>query len=125
MPSIFDLQAPLSEFTTVSSKDVGGALTVEETVAGLVLSAPASGIAFTSPSAEAIFAALKASKKGTAFDFIIRSTTNTVTFTAASGVTITGTATVASGKVGQFRGVVTAGSPSPAVTFYRLGTSDV
>jgi hypothetical protein len=126
MPSLFDLQEPLSEFTTVSTKNVAGTLTAPEVIAGLILSAPASGVTLNSPTATAIVDALSSAKAGTAFDFTIRNAggSNTVTFAAGSGVTITGTATVASGKVGAFRGVVTA-TATPAVTFYRVNTSDV
>jgi len=127
MPSIFDLQEPLSEFTGVATKDAAGSLTAAETIAGLILSAPASGVTLNSPTATAITDALKAAKAGSAFDFAVRNAGGgnfAVTFAAASGVTITGTATVASGKVGTFRGVVTA-TDTPAVTFYRVNTSDI
>lgn len=123
MPSIFDLQEPLSEFTSVSTKDTAGTLTAPEVIAGLILSAPASGVTLNSPTATAIADALKAARAGSAFDLIVRNTGSTVTLAAGSGVTITGTATVASGKVGTFRGVVTA-VDTPAVTFYRVNTSD-
>jgi hypothetical protein len=127
MPSLFDLQEPLSQFTAVATKNVAGTLTAPEVIAGLILSAPASGVTLNSPTATAIADALKAAKPGTAFDFTIRNTGGgnfAVTFAAGDGVTITGTATVASGKVGAFRGVVTA-TATPAVTFYRVGTSDI
>jgi hypothetical protein len=126
MASIFDLQEPFTSYTAVSTKDVAGTLTAAETVAGLILSAPASGVTLNSPSATALIDELKNAKAGSAFDFVIRNSggSNTVTFAAGSGITITGTATVASGKVGQFRGVVTSTS-TPAVTFYRVNTSDV
>lgn len=123
MPSIFDLQEPLTEFTAVSDKTAAGTLTTKETIAGLVLAASASTATLDSPTATAIVAELKSAKAGTAFDFTIRNSGNTITFAAGAGVTVTGTATVASGTVGTFRGVVTA-TATPAVTFYRLGTSD-
>lgn len=123
MPSIFDLQEPLSEFTAVSAQSTTAALTPDQVIAGLIDAAPSSGITLTSPTATAIATALKAARAGSAFDFTIRNTGSTVTLAAGSGVTLTGTATVASGKVGTFRGVVTA-TGTPAVTFYRVNTSD-
>lgn len=75
-----------------------------------------------SPTAALILAQLKNPQKGDYFDFELRNTADaaeTITLTAGTGVTISGTATVAQNNQKRFRVVVTS---STAVTIYSMGT---
>jgi hypothetical protein len=78
------------------------------------------------PTAAEIVAALGNCDVGSTFEFILRGTTTTqsYTLTAGTGVTISGTATVAQNNTKRFVGRVTVKtSGSEAVTIYSLGTS--
>lgn len=78
--------------------------------------------AATTPTATAIIGALgPGTTKGASFDFWIHSTgANTITLNGGSGVTIVGTATVATGTARKFTGVVTDTDMlgTPAVSLY-------
>jgi hypothetical protein len=96
---------------------------VGDLFAGLILRDPAgSGRSDVSPTAALILAQLKNPQKGDYFDFELRNTADaaeTITLTAGTGVTISGTATVAQNNQKRFRVVVTS---STTVTIYSMGT---
>jgi len=76
------------------------------------------------PTAALIVAAIKNCKVGTSFEFTIRNDADmaeTITVTAGTGVTLSGTMTIAQSNSKKFLVRVTAVT-TPAVTIYSLGT---
>ena len=119
-----------SKTNTSSSNTVSGAttLTTEQFLGGLVLHDPQGDVALTTPSAADIVSALGSQvHKGATIDLLVRNTADadeTITLTAGSGVTISGTATIAQNNSKTLKIVVTNVTPSSeAVTVYSCGTS--
>ena len=80
-------------------------------------------ISDTTPTAVALIGAIEAPVVGSAFDFIVQNSdasADTLTIAAGTGVTLTGTMTIAQNKCKKFIGVVTALGPisTPAVTLF-------
>lgn len=93
-------------------------------IGGLVLRNGNDNRTDTTPAASAIVSAITNAKAGTSFEFEIRNTdpaANTITLAAGSGVTLSGTMTIAQNYTRRFVAVIT-NVGTPAVTIYSLGT---
>ena len=129
-PTVFtDLQAA-GQFTqkaTVTTKTTASAVTFSaaEILGGLILRDPnGAGRADLVPTAAQQFAELGSPVKiaGLSFDFTIRNTADaaeTITLTTNTGMTMSGTMTIAQNNSKTFRVVFTSAS---AATVYSLGT---
>jgi len=118
-------------FCTVSTITTAGAATytAAQLIGGLILRDPAGGArSDVTPTAAAIIAALAENQAGvapvagSAFEFTIRNTADaaeTITVTAGTDVTLSGTMTIAQNNSKRFLCVVTSAS---TVTIYSLGT---
>jgi hypothetical protein len=121
----------LIDFFTVTTDATAGArtYTAAELLGGLILRDPAGAArSDVTPTAAAIIAAITALSGGhppavgTAFEFTIRNTADaaeTITVTAGTDVTLSGTMTIAQNNTKRFLAVVTAAT---TVTIYSLGT---
>lgn len=115
--------------TTVTTDATAGArtYTAAELVGGLILrDCGGSSRSDVSPAASAIVGAISGAIVGSSFEFTIRNTSDaaeTITLTAGSGVTLSGTMTIAQNNSKRFLVVCdnVTGS-SEAVTIYSLGT---
>lgn len=114
---------------TVTTDATAGArtYTAAEILGGLILRDPAGGArSDVTPTAALIVAALKNPVVGSSFEFTIRNTADaaeTITLTGGTGVTISGTATIAQNNSKRFQAVCTnVTASSEAVTVYSLGT---
>jgi hypothetical protein len=116
----FDKAAP----TTITNNS-NQTYTVGALLGKLILRDPNGGARTdTTPTAAAIVAAIKGCRIGTSFEFVLRNTADqdeTITLAGGTGVTISGTATVAQNNSKRWRAVVTAVA-TPAVTIYSEGT---
>jgi hypothetical protein len=124
MATIFELPIPK---TTVSTIDAAATLTTAQTINGLILSTPTAARAHTTPTATELLTALDNKFVGASFELNYRNTSAgayAITLTAGTGVTVTGTATVAQNATATFLAVVT-DVATPAITFYRVGTGTV
>lgn len=115
--------------TTVSTITTADAITYKaaQITGGLILRDPAGGDrADNTPTAALLVAAIKDCKVGDSFEFTVRNTADaaeTITVTAGSGVTTSGTMTIAQNASRRFLAVVTnATSSSEAVTVYSNGS---
>ena len=102
-------------------------LSVNQLFAAIILQDPSGGaVTTTTPTAALIVAALKNARPGANFAVRIRNTADaaeTITVAGGTGVTISGTATIAQNNSKEFLFVVTvATTGSEAVTAYSLGT---
>jgi len=110
---------------TVSTITTAGAATytAAQLLGGLILRDPAGGArSDVTPTAALIIAALKQAGIGNAFEFTIKNDADaaeTITVTAGTDVTLTGTMTIAQNNTKRFLCLVTA---STTVTIYSLGT---
>jgi hypothetical protein len=97
--------------------------TAAELLGGLIIRDPNGGPRFDpTDTAANIIAAIKQAGVGNAFEFTIKNAADaaeTITVTAGTGVTLTGTMTIAQNNSKRFLCVVTA---STTVTIYSLGT---
>lgn len=97
--------------------------TAEEFTSGLILRDPnGAGRSDVTPTAALLFAELGDPEVNSAFEITIRNTADaaeTITMTAGTGVTLSGTMTIAQNNSKTFIGVFT--SPT-ALTLYSLGT---
>jgi hypothetical protein len=129
-PTVFtNLQAVevLAKKGTVTTNTTASAqtYTAAQIIGGLILRDPnGAGRSDVTPTAALIYAALGSPAKYTdiSFDFTVRNTADaaeTITLTAGTGVTLSGTMTIAQNNSKTFRVVVN--SPT-AVTVYSLGT---
>ena len=117
------------DIATVATDATAGALTYTAAMlrGGLILRDPnGAGRSDVTPTAAEIVASIPGAIVGSAFEFTIRNTADgneTITVTAGSNVTISGTATIAQSNSKRFLAVCTnvTGS-SEAVTIYSLGT---
>ncbi len=115
----------------VTYTDAAGNTTMlpSDLLSGLILwDAGAGGITATTPTATDIINALQSFAEkawiGMAFEFVIKNTSDgaeTITVAAGTGITLSGTATIAQSNAKRFRVVVT-NVDAPAVTIYSLGT---
>ena len=117
-------------YTTVTTKSTAGAVTytAAELVGGLILRDPAGSDRLdVTPTAAQIVSAVTGAIATSSFEFVIRNTADaeeTITLTAGTGVTLSGTMTIAQNNSKRFRAVITnAGSGSEAVTIYSIGTA--
>jgi hypothetical protein len=112
---------------TVTTEDMAGDVTytMEEILGGLILRDPnGAGRADLFPTAAAIVAGLAGAAPGKGFEFTIRNTANaaeTITMTTNTGLTLSGTMTIAQNNSKRFLAVVT-DAETEAVTIYSLGT---
>src|SRR5690242_6722136 len=118
----------LVDFLTVTTDTTAGALTYTAAMllGGLILRDPnGAGRSDVTPTAAQILAALEGKATvGQGFEFTIRNTADaaeTITVTAGTGVTLSGTMTIAQNNSKRFLAVIT-GISTPAVTIYSLGT---
>lgn len=114
---------------TVSTISTAAAVTytAAQVAGGLILRDPNGGArSDVSPTAALLVAQLENPSANTAFEFTIRNTANaaeTITLTAGTGVTLSGTMTIAQNNSKRFLAVVTnADDGEEAVTVYSLGT---
>lgn len=119
-------QAMGNAFTTVNSSATALTATAAAVVGGILnrTGAPGGGVTETTPSAAQIVAALQEStpEDGTfqyRFRYINNALGQTTTWTAGSGVTVTGTATIATNAWRDF--LVTVENGGTAVTFTNIG----
>lgn len=100
--------------------------TAAQLLGGLVLRDPnGGGRSDVTPTAALLAAALPGVQAGTAFEFTIRNTADaaeTITITAGTNVTLSGTMTIAQNNTKRFLAVFTATGTTPTVTIYSLGT---
>lgn len=110
---------------TVTTKSTASAVTytAEEFLGGLILRDPnGAGRSDVTPTAALIIDELGSPNTGASFEVIIRNTADaaeTITMTAGTNVTLSGTMTIAQNNTKRFIGVVT--SPT-TVTLYSIGT---
>jgi len=111
-----------STVTTIATADVV-TYTAAQLLGGLILRDPAGGArSDVTPTAALIVAALTQAGTGNSFEFTIRNTADaaeTITVTAGTGVTLSGTMTIAQNNSKRFLAVVTGAA---TVTIYSLGT---
>jgi hypothetical protein len=119
----------LTSVATVTTDATAGAktYTAAELVGGLILRDPAgAGRSDVTPTAAAIVAEIAGAIVGSCFEFTIRNTADaaeTITLTAGSGVTLSGTMTIAQNNSKRFMAVCTnVTGAAEAVTIYSLGT---
>lgn len=123
------LSGPCLPLTTVSTLDTAGAVTytAAQILGGLLLrDCNGASRSDVTPTAALLLAAINGPLVGTSFEFVIRNTADaaeTITVTAGTGVTLSGTMTIAQSNSKRFRAVVTVTTVgSEAVTIYSLGT---
>lgn len=111
--------------TTVTTKTTAGAVTytAAEVKGGLILRDPNGGNrSDIFPTASELYETFGRPKVGQTFKLHIRNTADaaeTITMTTATGLTLSGTMTIAQNNAKDFVGVFTS---STAVTIYSLGT---
>jgi len=126
MASVFELQDPnfgrlTKTRTVVAGDDAATTLTAAQCIESIITVTPTTGRAYTTATGAAILSELGINNKvGQSFEVTIvnlAASTHAITFTAgATGVTITGLATVAANTSATFVGRV---ASSSAVVFYR------
>lgn len=114
-------------FGDVTTLSTAGALTytARQILDGLILRDPnGAGRSDVTPTATEILAQIQAPRVGEYFEFTVRNTADAseaITLTAGTGVTLSGTMTIAQNNTKRFRAVIT-GTATPAVTVYSIGT---
>ncbi len=114
-----------NKLITVTTEATAGAhtYTAAELLGGMILRDCAGGArSDPSPTAALLIAAIAQAGAGNAFEFTIRNTSDaaeTITVTAGTDVTLSGTMTIAQNNSKRFLAVVTSGT---TVTIYSLGT---
>jgi hypothetical protein len=101
--------------------------TATEFLGGLILRDPnGAGRSDVTPTAALLVAAIPGAEAGSSVELDIRNTADaaeTITLTAGTGVTLSGTMTIAQNNTKRFRVVVTdAGAGTEAVTVYSIGS---
>ena len=115
------------EFIRTTAIATAAAVTysVAQVLGGIILRDPAGAArADLLPTAAALLAELEGAVAGTAFEFTIRNTADaaeTITVTTNTGLTLSGTMTIAQSNSKRFLAVVTDVN-TPAITVYSLGT---
>lgn len=124
-----DMIPEILRLASVTTDATAGVLTMTAAMllGGLILRDPAgAGRNDVTPTAAAIVAAIPNAKVGDRFEFTIRNTADaaeTITVTAGSGVSLSGTMTIAQNNSKRFLAVLTNVTPdAEAVTIYSLGT---
>ena len=114
---------------TITTKTTAGDVTytAAELVGGMILRDPAGGArADLFPTAAAIVAGIQGAVVGSSLEITIRNTADaaeTITMTTNTGLTLSGTMTIAQNNSKRFLAVCTnVGSGTEAVTIYSLGT---
>ena len=104
----------------LAAGDEATTLTAAQSIHSIITMTPTAGRAVTTPIGTAIIAALEEYRVGSTFEVTIvnlAGATHAITFTAgASGVTVTGLATVAANTSATFKGRV---ASATSVIFYR------
>lgn len=104
----------------LAAGDEATTLTAAQSIHSIITMTPTAGRAVTTPIGTAIIAALEEYRVGSTFEVTIvnlAAATHAITFTAgASGVTVTGLATVAANTSATFKGRV---ASATSVIFYR------
>lgn len=120
---------PIVNFTTVTTDTTASAITytAAQLKGGMILRDPNGlGRSDVTPTAALLVAALPSAVVGTSFEFTIRNTADaaeTITVTAGSGATLSGTMTIAQNNSKRFLVVLTnVTSGAEAYTVYSLGT---
>lgn len=120
---------PAYPLFVVTTNNTAGVVTYSaaEVTGGMILRDPAGGSrSDVTPTAAAIVAAIPNAVVGSTFEFTIRNTADaaeTITVTAGSGVTLSGTMTIAQNNSKRFLAICTNVTGSAeAVTIYSLGT---
>lgn len=119
------VKGPVFKKTTVTTEATAGDVTytAAQILGGLILRDPAGGArADLFPTAAAIIAAMKSYNVGNSFEVTIRNTADaaeTITMTTNTGLTLSGTMTIAQNNSKSFLVLVTAAT---TVTIYSLGT---
>lgn len=119
------LAGPKTKSTTVTTETTAGAVTytAAQIIGGLILRDPAgAGRADLFPTAANIIAGLPDAQVGDSFEFLIRNDADaaeTITMTTNTGLTLSGTMTIAQNNAKRFLAVITSSS---AVSIYSLGT---
>ena len=115
--------------TTVSTLATAGVetYTAAQLLGGLILRDPnGAGRNDVTPTAALLVAAIPGAAVGHSFEFTIRNTADaaeTITVTAGSGVTLSGTMTIAQNNTRRFLAVLNnVGAGTEAVTIYSIGT---
>lgn len=114
-------------FGDVTTIATAGAVTytARQILDGLILRDPnGAGRSDVSPTATEILAQIQAPRVGEFFEFDVRNTADaseTITLTAGTGVTLSGTMTIGQNNTKRFRVQIT-GTATPAVTVYSIGT---
>lgn len=110
----------LSGTVLLAAGDEATTLTAAQSIDSVITMTPTAGRAVTTPIGTAIIAELSEYRVGTTFEVTIvnlAGATHAITFTAgASGVTITGLATVAANSSATFKGRV---ASATSVIYYR------
>lgn len=130
--ALYALAKRIIDFVTVTTEATAAAVTytAASIIGGLILRDPnGAARADLVPTAAAIIAALTQNERppvvGASFWFSIRNTADAaeaITVTTNTGITLSGTMTIAQNNTREFLAVVT-GVGSPAVTIYSLGTA--
>lgn len=114
---------------TVTTISTAAAVTYSaaEVLGGLILRDPnGAGRSDVTPTAAEIIHALKPTSANVSFQFTVRNTADaseTITVTAGTGITLSGTMTIAQNNSKDFLAVITSIAPgAEAVTIYSLGT---
>lgn len=113
---------------TVSTVTTAGVVTytAAQLLGGLILRDPnGAGRSDVTPTAALLKAAFPGVNTGTAFEFTIRNTADaaeTITITAGTGVTLSGTMTIAQNNSKRFLLQFTNTGTTPTATLYSLGT---
>lgn len=103
-------------------------LNESQILGGLITGTPTAAANYTTPTAALLLAALAALSVpflGQSFEFSIKNTSagaNTITVVGGTGVTITGTATIAQNAIKRFKAVVTSVDAN-TITIFSLGSS--
>lgn len=103
-------------------------LTTTEILNGLILLDPnGAGVNLTTPTAAAIIAAMSGASVGSSFVVHVRNTADAaeaITFVGGTGVTVSGTATIAQNNAKSFLFVVVQSAVgAEAITAYSMGTA--
>lgn len=127
-PACTPFTSPIG-FTTITNITTAGpaTYTAAQLLGGLITrNTSGAGRTDTTPTAALLVAAVPAAAVGTSFEFVIINTAGaaeTLTVAGGTGVTISGTATIAQNNQKRWRAVFTnVGTGTEAVTIYSLGT---
>lgn len=110
--------------TVVTYLTTAVTLLFSDVLGGFIVLTNAAAIAATLPSAALLVPQIEGAQVGSSIKFLVQAGgAGTVTVSAGTGGTISGTATVATGQIKEFLLLVTAVGASPTYTAYSLGTS--